>query len=66
MNETEQNKEMTQEEYKARVLKQNFAMRCSDYEDVIATLQTQIAMMEQQIKQLETPAQTLTEEVVTA
>jgi exonuclease VII small subunit len=53
MNETEEKNQMTQEEYKARVLSQNFANRCAGYEDAIASLQTQIAMMEQQMRQLE-------------
>jgi hypothetical protein len=53
MNETEQGKEMTQEEYKARLLKQNFAQRVVSYEDVIAELQTQLAMLQQQLQVLE-------------
>lgn len=42
--------EITPEQYKAEVLKQNFARRCADYEDVIASLQTQVAMLQQQLK----------------
>lgn len=48
-----ENEEITPEQYKARLLKQNFANRCADYEDVIATLQTRVAILEQRLKQYE-------------
>jgi predicted Rossmann fold nucleotide-binding protein DprA/Smf involved in DNA uptake len=43
--------EMTAEEYKAKVLKQNFAQRVISYEDMIAELQTQLALLQQQQQQ---------------
>lgn len=53
MSNTGESKQFTADEYKARVLSQNFANRCAGYEDAIASLQTQLAMMEQQLKALE-------------
>jgi hypothetical protein len=64
MNNTEENKQLSADEYKARILSQNFANRCAGYEDAIASLQTQIAMMEQQMRQLEESATEPKAEVV--
>lgn len=38
--------EYTPEEYKVETMKQNMARRFADYEDAIATLQTQVAMLQ--------------------
>lgn len=48
---TNEKQEVTAEQYKVQRLKANFANRMADYEDVIATLQTKIAMLEQQLEQ---------------
>lgn len=45
--------EVTAEQYKAEILKQNFARRCADYEDHIASLQTQLAIAQQRLGQYE-------------
>lgn len=47
---TNQNQEVTPEQYKNALLKQNTARRFADYEDTIAGLQTRIAMLEQQLE----------------
>jgi len=44
---------VTAEEYKVRQLKMNMATRFADYEDVVASLQTQVAMLQQQVESLE-------------
>ena len=46
-----QEEELTVEEYKVRVMQQRFAERITEYEDIIATLITQNAQLEQELRQ---------------
>lgn len=47
------NQDMSPQEYKVQRLKQNFANRVSEYEDRIATLETQLIILQQRLQQEE-------------
>lgn len=50
------NEEMSAEEFKLRLLKQQIGVRYGEYEDAIATLQTQLYIAEQKIREYEEAA----------
>jgi hypothetical protein len=45
--------EVSPEQYKTRLLQQSFAERIVEYEDTIASLRTQVAMLQQQLESSE-------------
>lgn len=48
-----QDEQLTPEEFQRRLLKRRFAMKLADAEEEIATLQTQVALLQQRVQQLE-------------
>lgn len=52
---TETENSVSAAEYKAQLLKKNFADRVANYEDLVAELQTKLALANQQIRELMEP-----------
>lgn len=44
---------ITPEQYKMQIMKRNFANRVADYEEALATIQTQLQMAQQQLERYE-------------